>query len=68
MVRLISRFIRIEWWEKVEGAMPNSDVQYPALPTAATFAFVNQCCSLPFFYKKDIHPMGMPYMEDMTRV
>jgi len=57
MVRLISSFIRIEWWGKVEGDMPNPDVEYPALPTAATFAGVNQHCSLPVFDKKDTHPI-----------
>ncbi len=48
---------RIEWWDKSEGAMPNPDVQYPALPKAAAFACANQRCSLPVFDKADIHPM-----------
>ena len=48
---------RIEWWDKSEGAMPNPDVQYPALPKAAAFACANQRCSLPVFNKEDIQPM-----------
>jgi len=48
---------RIEWWDKSEGAMPNPDVQYPALPKAAAFACANQRCSLPVFEKEAIHPM-----------
>lgn len=28
---------RVEWWDTREGAMPNPDVQYPAMPNAAAF-------------------------------
>ena len=40
---------RIEWWDKTEGAMPNSDVQYPQLAKAAAFICVNHACSTPIF-------------------
>jgi len=56
-LRYPGSYRRIEWWDKKEGAMPNPDVQYPALPRAAAFACANQRCSLPVFDKKDIHPM-----------
>ena len=56
-LRYPGSYRRIEWWDKTEGAMPNPDVQYPALPKAAAFACANQRCSLPVFDKKDIHPM-----------
>jgi len=56
-LRYPGSYRRIEWWDKTEGAMPNPDVQYPALPKAAAFACANQRCSLPVFDKADIHPM-----------
>jgi len=56
-LRYPGSYRRIEWWDKAEGAMPNPDVQYPALPKAAAFACANQRCSLPVFDKADIHPM-----------
>jgi len=40
---------RTEWWDRSEGPMPNPDVQYPALPTAAAFVCTNRRCSLPIF-------------------
>ena len=40
---------RIEWWDKAEGAMLNSDVQYPTLKRAAAFVCVNGACSVPLF-------------------
>ncbi len=40
---------RIEWWDKTEGAMPNSDVQYPTLNRAVAFVCVNGACSVPIF-------------------
>lgn len=45
---------RIEWWDRREGAMPNPDVRYPALPRAAAFVCTNGACSLPIFEPKDI--------------
>ncbi len=40
---------RIEWWDKAEGPMPNSDVQYPQLTRAAAFICANHACSTPIF-------------------
>jgi uncharacterized protein YyaL (SSP411 family) len=48
---------RIEWWDKREGPMPNPDVKYPTLQTAAAFACSNQRCSLPVFKSQGIHQM-----------
>lgn len=48
---------RIEWWDKREGPMPNPDVKYPTLQTAAAFACSNQRCSLPVFKSEGIHQM-----------
>ena len=45
---------RIDWWDKREGALPNPDVQYPALDTAAAFACTNRICSLPAFSPQEL--------------
>jgi uncharacterized protein YyaL (SSP411 family) len=42
-----SFYRRIEWWDKREGPMPNPDVQYPELNTAAAFVCTQNRCSLP---------------------
>ncbi len=40
---------RQEWWDKREGDMPNSDVQYPQLDKPAAFICTAKRCSLPIF-------------------
>jgi len=40
---------RIEWWDRSEGPLPNSDVQYPRLDKAAIFLCTNKTCSLPMY-------------------
>jgi uncharacterized protein YyaL (SSP411 family) len=38
---------RSEWWDKREGSLPNPDVQYPELDTAAAFVCTSHVCSSP---------------------
>lgn len=38
---------RIEWFDRTEGNLPNADVEYPDLPTAAAFLCTNGACSSP---------------------
>ena len=40
---------RVEWWDRSEGPLPNSDVKYPPLPRPAAFLCTNKRCSLPMF-------------------
>ena len=40
---------RIEWWDRREGAMPNADVRYPQLDSAAAFICTDGACSMPIF-------------------
>ena len=47
-------FRRIEWWDRAEGAMPNTDVQYPNLPRSAAFLCQNRRCSLPIFTESEL--------------
>jgi hypothetical protein len=44
-----TRYLRIEWLDRREGALPAADVEYPELPEAAAFACANGACSLPVF-------------------
>jgi uncharacterized protein YyaL (SSP411 family) len=48
-LKLPRMYVRREWWDRAEGAMPNPDVQYPMLPKAAAFVCANKRCSLPIF-------------------
>jgi hypothetical protein len=38
---------RVEWWDAREGPLPNPDVQYPPMKTAAAFTCANGVCSSP---------------------
>ncbi len=45
--RYPTRYLRIDWWDRREGPLPNPDVTYPELEQAAAFACANGLCSLP---------------------
>jgi uncharacterized protein YyaL (SSP411 family) len=38
---------RVEWWDPKEGPLPNPDVEYPELDSAAAFVCANRSCSAP---------------------
>ena len=40
---------RVEWWDSQEGALPNSDVEYPILSKSAAFICAEGDCSAPVF-------------------
>ena len=40
---------RVEWWDSHEGALPNSDVEYPILSDPAAFICTERDCSAPVF-------------------
>lgn len=42
-----SGYLRLEWWDTREGRLPNPDVQYPELKTAAAFICTGTTCSSP---------------------
>jgi uncharacterized protein YyaL (SSP411 family) len=52
--RYPTRYLRIEWWDRSEGPLPNPDVDYPELPQAAAFACANGACSLPVFTPDEV--------------
>jgi len=49
-----TRYLRIEWWDRREGPLPNPDVRYPELDRAAAFACANGLCSLPAFAPEEL--------------
>lgn len=49
-----SSYKRLEWWDRKEGNLPNPDVQYPELKTAAAFICTNTTCSSPIFKAEDL--------------
>ncbi|HEV2963184.1 MAG TPA: DUF255 domain-containing protein [Candidatus Angelobacter sp.] len=51
-LRYPSTYKRLEWWDHREGPLPNPDVQYPELKTAAAFVCTDRTCSTPI-YKAD---------------
>ena len=53
-LRYPSTYRRVEWWDRREGALPNRDVQYPELSSAAAFVCTNGACSLPQFDAKGL--------------
>jgi uncharacterized protein YyaL (SSP411 family) len=42
-------YLRIEWWDRQEGKLPNHDVDYPTLPKAAAFVCNAKRCSTPVY-------------------
>lgn len=49
-----SSYKRLEWWDRKEGRLPNPDVQYPELKTAAAFICTNTTCSSPIFKAEEL--------------
>ena len=48
-LKLPALYKRVEWWDSREGALPNSDVEYPVLENAAAFVCTDRSCSPPVF-------------------
>jgi len=52
--RYPAEYMRVEWWDKSEGDLPNPDVSYPKLANPAAFACANKACSSPIYETKKI--------------
>jgi uncharacterized protein YyaL (SSP411 family) len=46
-LKVPSSYKRVEWWDSREGALPNSDVEYPTLSDPAAFICTERTCSAP---------------------
>ena len=44
---------RIEWWDRAEGSLPNSDVEYPKFEKAAAYVCTAGRCSRPSYEAAD---------------
>jgi len=46
-LRYPAHYLRVDWWDRSQGPLPNPDVQYPKLPQPAAFACTDKACSSP---------------------
>jgi uncharacterized protein YyaL (SSP411 family) len=51
-----SGYLRLEWWDAREGRLPNPDVQYPELKSAAAFICTGNTCSSPIYKPEMVRP------------
>jgi len=42
-------YLRVDWWDRSEGTLPNDNIQYPELERAALFACSDNACSQPMY-------------------
>jgi uncharacterized protein YyaL (SSP411 family) len=49
-----SGYLRVEWWDTAEGRLPNPDVQYPELKSAAAFICTGNTCSSPIYKPEQV--------------
>jgi uncharacterized protein YyaL (SSP411 family) len=45
---------RVEWYDRMEGALPNMDVEYPEVTAAVAFVCANGRCSTPIKKPEDL--------------
>ena len=55
-LRYPADYLRVDWWDRREGPLPNPDVTYPKLAKPAAFACTGNACSLPVFAPDQIAP------------
>lgn len=48
-LRYPAHYLRVDWWDRSQGPLPNPDVQYPKLSQPAAFACTDKACSSPVF-------------------
>jgi uncharacterized protein YyaL (SSP411 family) len=47
-------YLRLEWYDRAERPLPNSDIEYPVLESAAAFTCADGACSLPLYTPESI--------------
>ena len=57
-LRVPGVYRRIEWWKRLEGALPNADVAYPGLDRPAAFFCTRGRCSRPVFTRGDLDALA----------
>jgi hypothetical protein len=48
-------YLQVDWWDKSEGVLPNSAIEYPRLERPAAFACTDGACSPPVFEAESVH-------------
>ena len=48
-LRIPATYLQVDWWDRVEGPLPNPAIRYPQLATAAAFACSENACSTPVY-------------------
>jgi uncharacterized protein YyaL (SSP411 family) len=56
-LRYPAGYLRVDWWDRAEGPLPNPDVKYPAFAKAAAYACSAQACSSPVFDPQKLDAM-----------
>jgi len=49
-----ARYLRLEWWDRRDGSLPNNEIEYPEFDRPAAFACSANFCSLPAFDPEEI--------------
>ncbi|MGP8032572.1 MAG: DUF255 domain-containing protein [Steroidobacteraceae bacterium] len=49
-------YLQVDWWDRDEGPLPNPEIQYPVLKSAAAFACTQNSCSTPVYEPASINP------------
>src|SRR4029077_19503058 len=47
-------YTRIDWWDRTQGPLLNSNIQYPLLATPAAYTCEGFQCSLPIYTSQDL--------------
>lgn len=61
-----SWYKRVEWWDRTEGDLTNSDVSYPVLNRSAAFLCTNSRCSLPVYTAEALNKLIDEIDQDET--
>jgi len=56
-IKLPAIYKRVEWYDKVEGALPNADTELPEMARAAAFSCGDGRCSRPVYSPEDLIKM-----------
>lgn len=55
-LRFPADYVQIDWWDRSEGPLPNSEIQFPHLTRPAAFACTQSTCSNPVYDPGSIAP------------
>jgi uncharacterized protein YyaL (SSP411 family) len=62
-LRYPADYLQVDWWDRVEGPLPNPNIAYPRLDRSAAFACTSNACSIPIFDPNEIVPRVRAMLE-----